>query len=103
VEAESERRASVKRFAEYGAARDETLRRTDTASAPWTVVNSNVKRRARLEAIRHVLDKLPYPSKDESAVYAPDPRVVQPAASCGPLRLNGYLDWRASSPTARAA
>jgi polyphosphate kinase len=73
--------ASVKRFAEYGAARDEMLRRTDTPVAPWTMVNSNVKKRARLEAIRHVLHELPYPSKDKSVVRAPDPRVVQPAAA----------------------
>jgi polyphosphate kinase 2 len=76
--------ASVTRFADYSAARDEMLRRTDTAFAPWTVVNSNVKRRARLESIRHVLHELPYPSKDESVVHAPDPRVVQPAAALLP-------------------
>jgi polyphosphate kinase 2 len=72
--------ASIKRFAEYGSARDDMLRRTDLPEAPWTVVNSNVKRRARLESIRHVLHELPYHSKDESVVRAPDARVVQPAA-----------------------
>jgi polyphosphate kinase 2 len=73
--------ASIKRFGAYSAARDEMLRRTDTSFAPWTVINSNVKRRARLEAIRHVLNDLPYPTKDESVVHAPDPRVVQPASA----------------------
>jgi polyphosphate kinase 2 len=73
--------ASIKRFSEYGAARDDMLRRTDLPEAPWTVVNSNVKRRARLESMRHVLHELPYRSKDESVVRAPDPRVVQPAAA----------------------
>jgi len=73
--------ASVARFAVYGAARDDMLRRTDTPVAPWTVVNSNVKRRARLEAMRHVLDQVPYPSKDETIVRSSDPRVVQPAAA----------------------
>jgi len=73
--------ASVQRFADYGAARNEMFKRTDSAVAPWTVVNSNVKKRARLEAIRHVLHEVPYPSKDESIVHAPDPRVVQPVAA----------------------
>jgi len=73
--------ASVVHFAEYGAARDEMLRRTDRPGAQWTVVNSNVKRRARLEAMRHVLHEIPYASKDESIVHPPDPRVVQPAAA----------------------
>jgi polyphosphate kinase len=73
--------ASIARFAEYGAARDEMFLRTNTPGAPWTVINSNVKRRARLESMRHVLHALPYPSKDESVVRMPDPRVVQPAAA----------------------
>jgi polyphosphate kinase len=73
--------ASVTLFSEYGLARDEMLRRTDTSHAPWTVVNSNVKKRARLEAIRHVLHELPYASKDESIVGEPDARVVRPAAA----------------------
>jgi polyphosphate kinase 2 len=76
--------ASIARFAEYGAARDEMLTRTDTTHAPWTVVNSNVKRRGRLEAMRHVLSELPYASKDESLVTAPDARVVQRAAELFP-------------------
>ena len=73
--------ASIERFAEYGAARDDMLRLTDTPHAPWTVVNSNVKKLSRLEAMRHVLHELPYPSKDTSVVHAPDRRVVQPAAT----------------------
>jgi polyphosphate kinase 2 len=73
--------ASIERFAEYGAARDDMLKRTDTPHGPWTVVNSNVKKRARLEAMRHVLHELPYPSKDTSIVHAPDAEVVQSASA----------------------
>jgi polyphosphate kinase 2 len=73
--------ASIERFADYGAARDDMLRRTNTPLAPWTVVNSNVKKLSRLEAIRHVLHELPYPSKDTTVVHAPDTRVVQPASA----------------------
>src|SRR5580692_10833347 len=45
---------------------------TDTASAPWTVVKSNDKKRARLEAMRHVLSLFDYANKDESIVGRPD-------------------------------
>lgn len=51
----------------------------DTADAPWTVVKSNDKKRARLEAIRHVLHTLPYPDKDERIVHRPDPHICAPA------------------------
>jgi len=37
---------------------------TDTADAPWTVIKSDCKKRARLNAMRYVLHKLPYSSKD---------------------------------------
>ncbi len=74
---------AVKKFAQYGAARDEMLRRTDTAHAPWTVINSNVKKWARLESMRHVLHELPYSHKDHEVVHAPEPFVVRPASSLG--------------------
>jgi polyphosphate kinase 2 len=76
--------ASISKFAEYGAARDRMLRKSDTDHAPWTVVNSNVKKLARLEAIRHVLHELPYASKDLEIVQAADPRVVRQAAELFP-------------------
>ena len=44
------------------------------------VVNSNEKKRARLESIRHVLHSLDYEHKDTEVARAPDPFVVQPAA-----------------------
>jgi polyphosphate kinase 2 len=73
--------ASVTKFAEYGKARDRMMRLSDTPHAPWTVVNSNVKKLARLEALRHVLHELPYDHKDTDLVTKADPRVVQPAAA----------------------
>ena len=71
--------ASAERFDEYSQARDEMLVATDSVSAPWTVVNSNDKRRARLESIRHVLHTIEYDHRDSAVVHAPDPRVVRPA------------------------
>jgi polyphosphate kinase 2 len=70
---------ALHRFDEYGEARDAMLLRTDHADAPWTVINSNDKRRARLETIRHLLSTVPYRHHSKKAVGAPDRRVVVPA------------------------
>jgi len=53
---------------------------TDTADAPWTVVKSNDKKRARIEAMRYVLDRFDYDGKDFDVVGTPDSRIVGPAA-----------------------
>lgn len=52
----------------YSQAIGETLERTDTLDAPWTVVRSDDKRRARLATIRSVLLALPYDRKDSKAL-----------------------------------
>jgi hypothetical protein len=49
---------------------------TDTADAPWTVVKSDCKKRARLNAMRYVLHKLPYSNKDIDRIGALDPLLV---------------------------
>lgn len=49
-----------------------------TADAPWTVVKSDDKKRARINCMRHFLFNLDYPDKDTSIVYAPDPLIVCP-------------------------
>ena len=49
---------------------------TDTATAPWTVVKSNDKKRARLEAMRWVLSRFDYPNKDYKVVGTPDPKII---------------------------
>ena len=72
---------SVKKYDEYTEARDEMLLATDTLAAPWTIVNSNEKKRARLGAIRSVRHALDYEHKDPNAVGEPDPRVVRTARS----------------------
>jgi polyphosphate kinase 2 len=72
--------AALGHFDDYSAARDAMLVATDSHAAPWTVVNSNDKRRARLEAIRHLLHGLDYDHRDDEVVRRPDPRVVQPAS-----------------------
>ena len=49
---------------------------TDTADAPWTIVKSDDKRRARLACMTHFLSTLPYPGKDTAIVGRPDPLIV---------------------------
>ena len=53
---------------------------TDTADAPWTIIKSDDKKRARLNAMRHFLDSLDYPGKNAEAVGQPDPLIVGRAA-----------------------
>ncbi len=72
--------ASLDRWDDYTAAKDAMFFYTDTADAPWTVVKSNDKKRARLETLRHVLSRFEYDGKDHDVVHAPDPLVVGPAS-----------------------
>jgi len=51
---------SYGRWDDYTRARDEMFAATDTAFAPWFVVRSDDKRRARLNCIRHLLSRIPY-------------------------------------------
>ncbi len=49
---------------------------TDTADAPWIIVRSNDKKRARIEAMRQVLSLLPYDGKDQAVVGSVDPLII---------------------------
>ncbi len=60
---------------DYTAAIAETLTRSHSDIAPWTVIRSDDKRRARLEAIRAVLERLDYTSRDPDAIGPGDPKV----------------------------
>ncbi len=68
--------ASLDKWDEYTLAKEAMFAHTDLPGAPWTVVKSNDKRRARLEAIRHVLTLVGYPDKDASVVGRPDPLII---------------------------
>jgi polyphosphate kinase 2 len=67
---------SLGRWDAYTKAREAMLFYTDTADAPWTIVRSDDKNRARLNAMKHVLDTIPYAGKDADIVTPPDPNVV---------------------------
>lgn len=65
----------LKRWDEYSDAIRETFDRSNSAHAPWTVVRSDDKKRARLQAIRHVLSALNYDQKSKSALEDIDPKI----------------------------
>ncbi|GAA1727643.1 polyphosphate kinase 2 [Aeromicrobium alkaliterrae] len=72
--------ASLDKWDAYTQAKEAMFRKTDTKHSPWTVVKSNDKKRARLEAMRHVLHRFDYPGKDHEVVRTPDPLIVGAAA-----------------------
>ena len=72
--------ASLDKWDDYTEAKDAMFFYTDTADAPWTVVKSNDKKRARLEAMRYVLNRFDYEDKAEDVVGTPDPLLVGPAS-----------------------
>ena len=61
---------------EYTSAKEAMFFGTDTADAPWTVVKSDCKKRARLNAMRYVLHKLPYANKDVKTIGKLDSFIV---------------------------
>jgi polyphosphate kinase 2 len=68
--------ASLEKWDAYTEAKEATFFFTDVADAPWTVVKSNDKRRARLEAMRFVLSRFRYEGRDDDLVSRPDPLIV---------------------------
>ncbi len=61
---------------DYTNARDQMISATHIEHAPWTVVRSNDKRRARLNAIRHVLLNMDYEGKNVEAIGKIDPNIL---------------------------
>jgi polyphosphate kinase 2 (PPK2 family) len=68
--------ASLDKWDKYTAAKEEMFAETDTEEAPWIVVKSNDKKRARINAMRHVLNLFDYDDKDVNIVGKPDPLIV---------------------------
>ena len=68
--------ASIEKWSAYTEAKEAMFFYTDTADAPWTVIKSDDKKRARLNCMAHFLSSLPYPDKDLKAIHGPDPLIV---------------------------
>ncbi|ACZ85889.1 polyphosphate kinase 2 [Streptosporangium roseum] len=71
---------SLDKWEDYTEAKEDMFLYTDTEQAPWTVIKSNDKKRARIEAMRHLLSQFEYDNKDHEIVGEPDPRIVVQAA-----------------------
>lgn len=69
-------RASIDRWDDYTEAKEAMFFYTDTADAPWTVIRSNDKKRARLNCMRHFLSQLDYPDKDPEVATPVDDKIV---------------------------
>jgi polyphosphate kinase 2 len=67
---------SLGKWDAYTDAKEAMFHYTDSEHGPWTVVRSNDKKRARLEAIKHVLRKFDYDGKDENAIGEPDQALI---------------------------
>lgn len=68
--------ASLDKWDAYTEAKEAMFFYTDTADAPWTVIKSDDKKRARINAMRFVLNSLPYPNKNPDIMLTPDPLIV---------------------------
>jgi polyphosphate kinase 2 len=69
-------KASLNKWDEYTEAKEAMFFYTDTADAPWTIIKSNDKKRARIACMRHFLSSLDYSGKNEKIVGHPDPLIV---------------------------
>ena len=68
--------ASLDKWEDYTKAKEAMFFETDTADSPWTVIKSDCKKRARLNAMRYLLQKLPYTNKDPKNLGALDSLIV---------------------------
>jgi polyphosphate kinase len=71
---------SLDKWDDYTEAKEAMFFYTDTPDAPWTVVKSNDKKRARLEAMRHVLAQFDYPGRNSKLIGSPDSKIIGPPA-----------------------
>ena len=69
-------KASLDKWDDYTRAKEAMFFETDTIDAPWTVIKSDCKKRARLNAMRYVLNKIPYANKDMENIGTIDPLLV---------------------------
>ena len=85
--------ASIDKWEDYTRAKEAMFFATDTADSPWTVIKSDDKKRARLNAIRYVLHSLSYKDKDVKRIGMVDDLIVGRANI---IHERGEHGWRAS-------
>ena len=67
---------SIDKWREYTEAKEAMFLLTNFEVAPWTIIKSDDKKRARVNAMRHVVNVMDYKGKDHTVAYAPDPSIV---------------------------
>jgi polyphosphate kinase 2 len=90
--------ALIDRWDDFTEAKAAMFEATDTDNAPWMVIRSNDKRRARVAAMREVLSRVPYPDKDPEVVGKPDSRIVGP-----PWKIYEHDERKISRPPGRTS
>lgn len=80
--------ASLTRWDDYSWAKERMLFNTDTRDAPWTIVQSDDKKRGRINCIQHLLHKLNYTGKERDVVTSPDALIVNSHYKLQTMKLN---------------
>jgi polyphosphate kinase len=83
---------SVYRWEDYSRAKDEMMVHTDTPVSPWYVVESDVKKHARLNMMHHLLSSIEYHDVEEPKVDLPERPVVSGNYQRPPRELSRYVD-----------
>ncbi|WP_395147452.1 polyphosphate kinase 2 [Moraxella atlantae] len=91
-------KASLDKWDDYTLAKEAMFYNTDSAESPWIVIKSDDKKRARLNAMRYVLNKIPYDNKDTSVVGLVDPLIVGRAGAL--YEKDEKSDLTLNTPTA---
>ncbi|OBF20105.1 polyphosphate kinase 2 [Mycobacterium kubicae] len=88
---------SVYRWEDYSRAKDEMMVHTDTPSSPWYVVESDIKKHARLNMMAHLLSSIDYREVERPKVELPERPVVSSTYQRPPRELSTYVDDYAST------
>ena len=85
---------SFKRWYDYSKARDLMLEYTDTPHSPWHVVDSNDKKRARLNVISHILSRIPYKRVDHEKVKLPERSAKRKYDDSESMKRHKYIEQK---------
>jgi polyphosphate kinase 2 len=85
---------SRRRWYDYSRARDAMLEATDTASAPWYIVNNTDKRKGRLNCIAHFLSQIPYERIERDGVELPERSKESEYDDRTPMKTRNYVPER---------
>ena len=88
---------SINRWEDYSRAKDEMMIHTDTQISPWYVVESDIKKHARLNMITHLLSTIPYEEVPAPAVELPDRLTPSNDYARPPRELSKYVPDYAST------